>query len=837
MRWLKKLRKRRELDRDLEDELQFHLEQSGRRRFGNPTALKEACREMWTFARIESWWQDIRYGARTLAGNPGVTAVAAVALAFGIGVNTTVFTVVNSALSFNMGVDHIERLVSIWVTETGQDWFPAIPVLVDLRSQIKTLDTLAVYDLAPANVSDRTALPERYTGVRITAGGFSLISHPPLLGRAFTAEDERGDGPPVVILTYRLWQNRYGGDPAVIGKAIRVSEVPRVVIGVMPPGIQFPEDADLWMPLTIADLRTMHAAIFLGRLAPGVKLAAAQAEIDTLARNLTHQDPERYKNVVAQVHPLLEMIGVYGARNILHAMELAVMFVLLIACADVANLLLARASARAREISIRIAIGAGRARIVRQLLIESAMLSLVGGFFGWFIALAGLRGFDRFLATRPLGKPSWINLSMDTNVLLYLMTVSVATGILFGLAPALRLAQVDVNGAVKDGGAALAGGSRGRLSGALVVFEMVLCVVLLSGAGLLIRTAIHIYDTPLGVDIRNVLTMQISLPEAKYRTSDDLTAFYARLKPRLEALPGVDSVAVASAIPRWGYGVTSFSCEIEGTPGPSHGRGPVVSADYFRVMKLTPARGRIFQESKEPELVVNQAFANRYWPEGDAIGKHVRPAGSAWMTVTGIVPNVQQPDLTPLVYLSNAQQPRRQVFLMARTRVPAATLGDAFRREVQALDEDLPVYNIQTLEARVSQIQLGSGAFAVMFSFFALIALVLGSVGLYAVSAHSVSRRTREIGVRLALGGSRRNILAIVMMQAMRQVAIGLALGLPAAFAVTRMLRSALEGVEPGDPVTLAGVVLLLGASGLLGCAIPARRALRVDPVEALRHE
>src|SRR5579872_37236 len=506
-RFFKKLRKRRELDRDLEDELQFHLEQSGdRRRFGNATALKEACREMWTFTRIESWWQDIRYGTRTLAKSPGVTIAAVVALALGIGANTTVFTVVNSALAFHMGVDDVDRLVSIWVTDGGQDWFPATPVLVDLRRQIKTLDTLAVYTFAPVNVSDGAALPERFNGVRITASGFGLISPAPVLGRAFTQQDERGDGPPVVILTHKVWQNRYGGDRGILGRSIRVNDVPRTVIGVMPPGIQFPEDTELWTPLTRADLRDLHVGIFLGRLAPGVKTGAAQAEINALVGNLMHQDPDRYKRVVAEVHPLVEMIGIYGARNILHAMEFAVLFVLLIACADVANLLLARASQRAREISIRIAIGAGRARIIRQLLLESAMLSAVSGFLGWFVALAGLRWFDRFLATRPNGKPSWIDLSMNTDVLIYLTAVSLGTGILFGLAPALRLARVDVNTAVKDGGQAAAGGSRGRLSSMLVVFEMVLCVVLLTGAGLLIRSSVNQYNTPVGVDSRNVFT-------------------------------------------------------------------------------------------------------------------------------------------------------------------------------------------------------------------------------------------------------------------------------------------------------------------------------------------
>jgi putative ABC transport system permease protein len=843
MRFLKKLQKRRQLDQDLEDELRFHLEQSGDvHRFGNATVLKEACREMWTFTWIETVLQDIRYGARTLAKAPAVTLVAVLALALGIGANTTIFTVVNSLLAFRMGVGDIERLVSIQIADTGQDWFPAAALLIDLRPQIKTLDTLFAYRLFPANVSDGAALPERYTCVQITQSGFALISKPAVLGRAFTDDDERSNAAPVVILTHRVWQSRYGGDRNIIGKTIRVNEVPRSVIGVMPPGIQFPEDTDLWIPVTRADLSDLRVSPFMGRLAPGVRAGAAQAEFDALARNLTHQYPDRYKSVRVEIHPLIEMIGIYGAKNILHAMELAVMFVLLIACADVTNLLLARASARAREISIRIAIGAGRIRILRQLLIESMMLSSIGGFFGWFIALAGLRSFDRFLATRPGMKPSWIDLSINTEVLIYLTAVSLGTGILFGLAPALRLSKIDVNSAVKDGGLQAMGGSRGKLAGMLVVFQMVLCVVLLCGAGLLIRSSINLYEAPLGVEPHNVLTMQINLPEAKYPRGEDLIAFYRRLMPRLESLPGVETVAVASALPWRGFGIHNYACQIEGfSADPAPGRGPVVSSGYFRVMHLNPSQGRAFDEGKEPEVMVNQRFADRWWPSQDAVGKHIRILGTGdsnpWMTVAGVVPDVRAPDLMPLVYIPSTQLPQRQTFIVARTRVPPATLGDPFRREVQALDPNLPLYAVGTLDQRLSEIRLGEGVFAVLFSAFALIALVLGSVGLYAVVAHSVSRRTQEIGVRLALGGSRNHILSMVMKQGMRQVGLGIAIGIPVAFLVTKVLRSGLVGVEPGDPVTFVGVAAVLAGTGLLGCAIPARRAVRVDPVQALRHE
>jgi predicted permease len=376
---------------------------------------------------------------------------------------------------------------------------------------------------------------------------------------------------------------------------------------------------------------------------------------------------------------------------------------------------------------------------------------------------------------------------------------------------------------------------------------MVLCVVLLSGAGLLIRSLVHVYDAPLGVDPKNVLTMQINLPEAKYPRSADQISFYSRLKPRLEALPGVEGVANTTALPASGSGMANYPFEIEGIPGePKRGRGAVVSADYFRVMRANPLRGRVFQDSNQPEIVVNQSFANRFWPHEDALGKHLRVVRgrepAPWMTVVGIVPNVlhdisQPAENSPMFYLSSTREPRRQVYIAARTSVPPETLGDVFRREVQALDPDLAVFNILTLEERVSQSRGNVAIISMFFSIFAAIAFVLGSVGLYAVMSHSVSRRTREIGVRLALGGARRHILTMVFRQGMGQVALGLAIGIPAALAVTRVLRSALVGVEPGDPATLASVILLLVAAGVAGCALPARRAVRVDPVEALRHE
>jgi len=859
-RFWKKLRRRRQLDRDLEHELRFHLEmraeetgdaREARRRLGNVTALKEACREMWAFAALESWWMDIRYAMRTLAKNRGVTVVAVVALGLGIGVNTAVFTIVRGALSFDPGIDHADRVVLVSATDAlAQDELSrSDPDLRTFRSQVKSLISLSAYRFTPVNWSDESGLPERYVCVQMSSTGFAIIGRQPILGRNFGPDDERPDATAVVVLTHRLWQDRYGKDPSILGKTIRVDEVPRVVIGVMPAGARFPEDTDLWIPL-VQGRADSHDPSLFGRLADGVTLAAARNEMDTIARRQVNKTRDTLKGPVMDVSPVLEMYGAYAMRPFLVVVLCAVGFVLLIACANVANLLLARAAVRSREISIRIAIGAGRTRIVRQLLVESAVLSFGGGLAGWLLALGGLRWFDASMARFP--KPAWFDLSMNTRMFVYLAAISIGTGFLFGLAPALQLAKVDVSNAIKNGGHGAAGGTRGRrLSSMLVVFEVTLCVVLLVGAGLMIRSAIKVYGTPIGVNTANVIAMRIDLPEAKYPRPDDEISFHKRLKTRIESLPGVEASAVTSNLPIWGQ--LDFTFELEGAPPADKGRLPsvgglVVSRDYFRVMQVRPRRGRLFTDSDEvkgsPAVIVNEAFATKFWQGGEPIGKHIRIARhgtpQSWLTIVGVIPDIHQDFRDPLahdplIYLSYAREPQRSTFLVSRTRVPPTTLVKAFRREVQSLDENLPVYDVRSLEDHIARHHLDIGIFVALFSIFAAIALLLASVGLYAVVAHSVSQRTREIGLRMAVGGTARDIAQLVFAQGLRQVVIGLIIGLIVAFGVTRVLRALLVGVSPSDPVTFLAVVLVLMLAGVLGCAIPARRAIRVDPVVALR--
>jgi predicted permease len=853
---LRALWRRRRLDRDLEDELAFHLamiEEQGagaaaaRRRFGNFAALKESCRDLWAFTALEAWWQDLRYALRTLAANPLVSAAAVVALALGIGANATVFTVVSSALRFDMGVDRIERLVALFPGEGLSNLDPTARFLdfAAARSQVKTIQTLAAYRFSAVNVSDSSALPERLWRVQMTASGWAMVRQKPQLGRGFSSGDERADAAPVALLSHRMWERRYGGDPSILGKVIRIDDVDHVVVGVMPAGAQFPEDTDMWTPLTGRDLanpETLRALLIFGRLADGVTLAAAQSEVDGIARR-SLAGPVRGPAV--RVRPFLEMIGIYDARAMLYVVVFAVGFVLLIACGDVANLLLGRAAARSREIAIRIAIGAGRARILRQLLVESVALSAAGGAAGWLVALAGLGWFDRLSAQGR--RPSWVHFSLDARGFAYLAAISIGAGILFGLAPALQLSKVDVNGAIKDGGRGAAGGLRAkRLPGLLVGFQVALCVALLAASGLTIHSALNLYSARLGIDPGSVLTMRVDLPETKYAAADGVSAFYRDLKGALGALPGVTRVALASQLPM--NGSRDFRVEAEGAVGkpPSAGDAGamVVDADYFATLAVRWRSGRAFQDAAG--VVVNGSFAERFWPGEDPLGKRLRDAGGReaqpWLTVTGVIEDVQQARLgalerSPLVYLPYDAGPQRSMYAMARTAVPPAGLVEAFRRAVETLDRNLPAQDVVSLEDFIGQQRLNATAFGRLFAVFAVVALTLAWVGLYAVMAHAVTRRTQEIGIRMAMGGARKDIFALVVKQGMRQVAWGFAAGLPLAILVTRGLSRGLVGVSPADPATYAGVALVLACAGILGCAIPARRAIRVDPQAALRHE
>jgi predicted permease len=688
----------------------------------------------------------------------------------------------------------------------------------------------------------------------MSANSFSLIRQKPVVGRDFSPSDEKPDAPAVVILGYSIWQNRYAGNAGVIGRTIRVDEIPAVVIGVMPEGFRFPVNADLWLPLVPSgrlENRDVRNLGVFGRLADHAGPASARAEMNLLSQRLEKEHAKTNRGVRAVVKPYNDEFNGGIIRVVFLALLGAVGFVLLIACANVANLLLSRSISRAREVSIRTALGASRWRLVRQLLVESLLLSLLGGLAGLLLSIWGVRMFR--LAVANVGKPYWIDFSMDFTVFAYLAAVCLGTAILFGLAPALHASRVDLNENLKESARATSGGRRARnLSGSLVVSELALSVVLLAAAGLMIRSFINLYGMHSGLDASRILTMRLSLAELKYPEPKDLVAFHDRLQPRLSAIPGVEAAAFTSNLPMGG--AFGWRFELEGDPQVEPEKRPsvsglVVGPGYFRALGLSLVRGRAFDNSDglpgREVAVVNQRFAARYWPGEDPVGKRLRLIKSSpqpWLTIVGVCPDVLQTEPTraevqPSVYVPYRQDPVRFLAIAARTRLDPNSLAAAFRNEVRHVDDALPVFSIRPLTGYFEQQRWGLRTFGTLFAIFAGIALVLASLGIYAVMAYSVGQRTQEIGLRMALGASSPSILGMVLAAGLKRLLLGLALGLAAAFGLTRVIAGLLVRVNPADPLTFAGISLLLAAVGVFACWLPARRAMRVDPAVALRHE
>jgi predicted permease len=811
-------------------------------------------------------WQDIKFAFRTLSRNPGFTAVAVLTLSLGLGANATVFTLANAVLYKNLPFADSDRIlyVSSINRTNGESDDVSYPDFLDYRSQSKSFDGIAAFTGLSADVSDKSGNPQRYRANRISAQTFAVIGQRPFIGRDFVPDDERIGAAQVAIISFGLWENRYARNPATIGQSTRINGIPTTIVGVMPRGFMFPADSDVWLPLIPKDdfqKREVRSVTLAGHLANGATISSARAEMETIARRLAAAYPASNKDFGVQVQKFNDFANGGPIKVVFLAMLGAVAFVLLIACANVANLLLARAVGRSREISIRSALGASRWLVVRQLLVESVILSIGAGVLGWLASIWGIRTFDA--AVSPNGKPPFIVFSVDYRVILYMAAITLGTGILFGMAPALRLSKLDINATLKDGGHGASSGARGKiLSAILVVTEMALAVVLLAGAGLMIRSFLKMYNAPVGVQSANVLTMRMLLRDTTYPTPADQITFFQRLHDRLGVIPGVQIAAIASNMPTGGS--LRFPYELEGKPPVDERKRPqtdalVVSPGYFDVIKVRPLFGRTFTEADGvtgyPVVIVNKTFADTFWPNEDCLGKRLRlvtspvgakagtpPSPQAWLTVVGEIPDVIQNDLgkgqrDPIVYLPYRQQPIRGMNVLARTSVPPATLGDAFRREVKVLDQDLPVFNLRTLDDFLAQRNWPWRVFGSMFAIFAAIALLLASVGLYAVIAHSVSQRTQEIGIRMSLGASGAKVLRLIFMQGMRQLVAGLLIGLAAAFGVTRVISTLLVGISPTDATTFITVALVLSFAGVLGCMLPARRAVRVDPVIALRHD
>jgi putative ABC transport system permease protein len=807
---------------------------------------------------MSTLWHDLRFAFRTLGKSKGFAAIVVLTLAVGISVNATVFAIANTWMFKGFPVDRNDLILYLGSRDlsTTYPWGPAsYPDFRDWRDQAKSFSGIGAANFVRTNLSDDAGLPDTYRGVSVTANTFHVLGVKPFAGRDFSPQDEAPGAAPVVILSYGVWEHRYGKDRSIVGHTTRINGISTTVIGIMPNGMKFPFDNDLWIPLIpTPDLekRDQRTLFVYGRMAEGATPKSARAEMATIGQNLQQAYPLTNQGFAPVALTYSEFFNGPDAIRIFGAMFVAVCFVLLIACANVANLLLARAAARSREISIRIALGAGRWRLVRQLLVESLLLAIMAGIAGWWIATRALRVFAAVTISM---RPTWWDFSADYRMLIYLMAISVGTALLFGLAPALRLSKLDVNSGLKDSGRGTSGGVHAKkLSNVLVIVEMGMAVVLLAGAGLMIRSFLNIYRAPLGVSVPNVLTMRLVLPPAKYPQPSDQIAFHQRLKERLKALPGVEWVAIVNALPTGGS--APYHYELEGAPAADPQHRPSLSAiiaspDYFNVMSVSILRGRDFTDADGvagalPVAIVNERFATQFWPGQDPVGKRLRlydgTTPEAWLTVVALVPNIVQNDITPrqidpLIYVPYRQKPQADMAIVARTRVPPGTMSNTFRREIQATDSDLPIYNLWTLPERLERNYWFYEMMGALFGIFAGIALLLAAVGLYAVMAHSVNQRTREIGVRMALGASASNIRALVFRQGMRPMVIGLIVGLAGGFAMTRVLRSILISVSPADPSTFAIATLVLVGAAALGCLVPALTATKVDPIVALRDE
>lgn len=801
--------------------------------------------------------EDFRYAARGLRRSPGFALTAVVTLAVGIGANAAVFTLSNAVLFSGFpSVEDNERIVYIASDRSASSL--SYPDFVDWRAQATSFEGMAIVHGVTVSLSDTTGFPESRDATEISSETFRLVGARPVLGRDFARGDELPGAAPVAILSYGFWERRYGRDPAIVGRVLRVNGTPTTVIGVMPEGFAFPQKQDLWLPLVSTprllsrDWRDLWFAF--GRLAEGATLESARAEMAAIGERLAREYPATNRDYRPAVRTFNEFFIGSNENVVYKTMWGAVAFVLLIACANLANLMLARAIGRTREISVRIALGAGRWRIVRQLLTESLMLAAAGGALGWWIAKGAVHVYS--LAERGPGFVSWrvLDYTMDYGILAYLTAITIGTGVLFGIAPAGRLSKLDVNASLKDGdrGAAGASVAGAQLSSLLVTAEVALAVVLLTGAGLMIRSYLSVSMTDPGVTTQNVLTGYVQLLASRYPAAEEQTTFFERLEQRLKALPGVESVTFASALPTWGSRRVPYELADQASVDDERRLNTaalVVGPDYFRTLQAPLLAGREFQDGdiaeRLPVAIVNEHFATRHWPGEEALGKRLRlfegATPGAWLTVVGVASNIVQSKAArqgsePIVYVSHRQRSRRGLWALARTRVEPASLANDFRREVQALDVDLPVMlGPYALEKRVAEAYWDSELYSVLFVVFAATALLLAAVGIYAIVSYSVSRQTREVGVRVALGANARDVLVLVLRQGMMPVGIGILIGLAASLGVARVLESMLAQVSPADPAAFAAATGVLVLVAMLGCWIPARRAVRVDPVAALR--
>lgn len=890
-----KSRKDLELDDEIESHLQLHIDdklrmgmtpEEARReaviKLGGIESMKEAYRDQRGLPALETLWQDVRYGVRMLRKNRGFTAVAILTLALGIGANTAIFSVVNAVLLRPLPYPKPDQLVQLRADWSGSpSSYIGSATFVEVKAQSQSLARIAAYSGGDMTLTGAGSA-ERVMAGAVTADFFPLLGVQPTLGRNFTREEDTPNGPKAAILGHDLWQSRFGGDASVLGRTITLNQRSYTVVGILPAAFQYPEGFQLWTPLALGETggtfvihgEGMMLLKAIARLKPGVTLRQAQAELQTIAQRIQPGGPtatqggnprprgeggEGGEGGGGRGDSVLTLVGLHeqvvgDVKGALLVLLGAVACLLLIACANVANLLLARAATRQREMAVRAALGAGRLRVVRQLLTESVLLSLAGGGLGLMMAFWGVRALGQWSGA---SLPSMHGIGIDAWVLAFTLGVSVITGLAFGLAPAVQAWRTDVNAALKEEGRSDTGGHRNRLRHLLVVSEVALALVLLIGAGLLIKSFSRLLDVNPGFRAEGVLTFQVTLTAEK--SSPQKVTFIEQILERLRALPGVQAVAATDSLP-----LTQFEriapVDVEGRPPIDLNklkRGevrvtpvsrPTVTRDYFSAMGITVKNGRAFtSQDARPgagAVIVNEAFEKHHFPGERAVGKRIHLLGSSagtWLTVIGVVSDVRQSglagDVMPEVYSPEMDDVGGALSFVIRVTGEPAGLISAVRGAVAEVDPNQPLYSLMTMEQRLANTTTSRRMNTALLGSFAGVALLLAVVGIYGVMSYAVTQRRREIGVRMALGAQKSDVVGLIIQGGLRLTLLGVASGLAGAFVLTRYLSNLLYSVKATDPLTFLGIALALTGVAMLACWLPARRAAKVHPMVALRHE
>jgi len=855
------------VEQDLTDELHFHLEKlikenvakgmsaeedryAAPRELGGVEQIKEECRDVRRVSYIENFVQDVRYGLRILAKNPAFTAAVTVTLALGIGPCTAIFSIVNGVLLRALPYEQPGQLVCLWEDHPsgkGRDKNSvAGATFADWKEQITTMESISAIRTVHLNLTGE-GRPERLRVLEVSASYLQILRLFPSLGRGFLQDEDQPGKEKVVVLTHQLWQRHFGGATNLLGRAIRLGGESYSVIGILPPKPQLPFECDALVPFVFGSegwhhLRQDHRLRVIGRLKPGTTLEQARSEMAAITQWLKPLYPLWKKDWGVTITPMQEELT--GAiRPQLWVLFGAVGFVLLIACANVAGLLLARMAARRKEMVVRAALGAGRGRVIRQLLTESVLLSLLGGALGLLLAVWGVHLFTRLGAGN---LPQVQEIAVDSSALGFALLMSLVTGIVFGLAPALHLARSNLSDALKQGIRTSRGGTGSRMRGGLIVAEVALALMLLAGAGLLLKTLVRLQAVPTGFNPHGVLAMDISLDDNRHPAGERRAVFLKQIVQRLGSLPSVEAAGTATTLPMAGW--TDSSVRAEGRPDQDEfyisTDYDFVSGDFYRAMGMPLLRGRLFTERDDstsaPRVaIMNEALAGKVFPNEDPLGQRIQFHGQSW-EIVGIIGSVRHRgldrDAWEHIYLPQAFS-GLQCSLVVRTKVPPLALAETIRGEILKLDPDQPVSNVRTLEQIVDNAAGQRRLMFVLLGLFAGAALLLAAIGLYGVMAYSVSQRTREMGIRMALGAQRGDVVLQVMRQGLKLAILGVTVGLVGAFALTRVLAHLLFGVAPRDPFTFTEVAVLLVAVALIACYIPARRATKVDPMVALRYE